>query len=323
MNTTVDLAAQKALAIVIPAHRITYLEQTLASLAAQTDRRFTVYVGDDASPDDLGALCYAYSEKLQLHYQRFQTNLGRHDLVGQWSRCVRWCVEPWVWLLGDDDLLEPGCVAAFHAAFQVHPDIELFHFNVRRIDAQGHVLCDEPSFPPILSSREFVRGRCLDRLSSYAPEYVFRRATFDTMGGFETFPLAWCTDDATWAKLAMSRGIHTISGPRVRWRLSGANLSSPNPATRASKVEAALRYVEWLSYRCAAWPKGPADPSDEELRDLACHWFFMHVLYLRSGLGAIDAWRTSRRLVRAGVVRALPLALVRCARLNWRLRASM
>ena len=318
-----NFADRVSLAIVIPAFRARYLGEMLFSLSTQSDGDFTVYVGDDGSDDDLASICGEFRQRLDLRYHRFEANLGGRDLSAQWMRCIALTFEEWVWMPGDDDVLEDGCVAAFRAAQQIRPDVDVFHFGVRRIDAQGYVLCDEPSFPPVLSSREFVRGRCLDRLSSYAPEYVFRRAAFDTMGGFETFPLAWCTDDATWAKLATSRGIHTISGPRVRWRLSGANLSSPNPATRASKVEAALRYVEWLSYRCAAWPKGPADPSDEELRDLACHWFFMHVLYLRSGLGAIDAWRTSRRLVRAGVVRALPLALVRCARLNWRLRASM
>jgi glycosyltransferase involved in cell wall biosynthesis len=39
------------LAIIVPAFRVRFLERTLQSLAAQTDRRFRVYVGDDASPE--------------------------------------------------------------------------------------------------------------------------------------------------------------------------------------------------------------------------------------------------------------------------------
>ena len=39
------------LAIVIPYYKIIFFEKTLESLAQQTDKRFRVYIGDDASPD--------------------------------------------------------------------------------------------------------------------------------------------------------------------------------------------------------------------------------------------------------------------------------
>lgn len=41
------------LAIVIPYYKITFFEDTLESLAHQTDKRFKVYIGDDASPKNL------------------------------------------------------------------------------------------------------------------------------------------------------------------------------------------------------------------------------------------------------------------------------
>ena len=37
------------LAIVIPYYKLTFFEATLQSLADQTDKRFMVYIGDDAS----------------------------------------------------------------------------------------------------------------------------------------------------------------------------------------------------------------------------------------------------------------------------------
>ena len=39
------------LAIVIPYFKLTFFEATLQSLANQTDKRFKVYIGDDASPE--------------------------------------------------------------------------------------------------------------------------------------------------------------------------------------------------------------------------------------------------------------------------------
>ena len=41
------------LAIIIPGFKINFLETLFQSLVKQTDKRFNVYVGDDASPHDV------------------------------------------------------------------------------------------------------------------------------------------------------------------------------------------------------------------------------------------------------------------------------
>ena len=38
------------LAIIIPAYKPDYLEETLESLTKQTNKDFKIYIGDDASP---------------------------------------------------------------------------------------------------------------------------------------------------------------------------------------------------------------------------------------------------------------------------------
>ena len=40
------------LAIIIPYYKIVFFEETLKSLSEQTDKRFKVYIGDDASPEN-------------------------------------------------------------------------------------------------------------------------------------------------------------------------------------------------------------------------------------------------------------------------------
>jgi glycosyltransferase involved in cell wall biosynthesis len=86
-----------ALAIVIPAWRSQFLGATLDSLRAQTDRRFRVYIGDDASPDDIAAVVARHGAELELVYHRFGENLGRRNLVAHWHRCVGLTRgEPWL-----------------------------------------------------------------------------------------------------------------------------------------------------------------------------------------------------------------------------------
>ena len=67
---------EKKVAIIIPAYKSRFLQQTLDSVAAQTDKDFTVYIGDDASPHDLKNIVYLYQDKLDIVYYRFETNLG-------------------------------------------------------------------------------------------------------------------------------------------------------------------------------------------------------------------------------------------------------
>lgn len=55
------------LSIVIPYYKITFFDQTLKSLATQTDKRFKVYIGDDASPEPPIDLLENYKGNLTLY----------------------------------------------------------------------------------------------------------------------------------------------------------------------------------------------------------------------------------------------------------------
>ena len=44
---------KKDLAIVIPAYKARFFKEVLESIAQQDNTDFAVYIGDDASPDDL------------------------------------------------------------------------------------------------------------------------------------------------------------------------------------------------------------------------------------------------------------------------------
>lgn len=265
-----------ALSIVIPAYKARFLDAALGSISEQIDRDFCVYVGDDASPDDLAAVCRRWQDRVPLVYHRFEHNFGGQDLVAQWHRCIDLGQQPWVWLFSDDDIMEPGCVSAWRQALAQHPQADVFHFDVVRIGAEGQVLDDEPSFPDRLSARQFLLRRLRFDLASYAPDYVFRRSAFRAVGGFQSFPLAWCSDDATWIKLAArGGGIRALRGARVRWRLSGSNISDyGNTHLAKHKLEAWIQFLEWLEIHLVEWPLEVGDPQDQEVFGMARYWLY-------------------------------------------------
>ena len=59
----------KKLAIVIPAYKDLFLEDTLTSIANQTCKNFTLYVGDDNSPHDLYKIVRMFEQKIDIVYK--------------------------------------------------------------------------------------------------------------------------------------------------------------------------------------------------------------------------------------------------------------
>ena len=57
-----------------------------------------------------------------------------------------------------------------------------------------------------ISGYDFLLDKLEGRIYSAACEYVFSRDIYRKAGGFVKFPLAWCSDDATWTKFADCAG---------------------------------------------------------------------------------------------------------------------
>ena len=125
------MSNKRNLAIVIPVYKSTFLPAALDSIAAQTCQDFTLYIGDDCSPNNIGEIVERYREKINLVYKRFDTNLGGKDLVAQWERCIDMTQdEEWLWLFSDDDVMEERCVEEFYKQLEKHSENRLFRFNV-------------------------------------------------------------------------------------------------------------------------------------------------------------------------------------------------
>ena len=285
------------------------MDEALSSIAAQTCQNFRVYVGDDASPHDLAAVCRRWQEKFPLLYQRFDHNLGGSDLVAQWHRCINLSREPWVWLFSDDDVMESGCVQAFYDQLEVDQgSYELYHFDVQEIDSEGVVRQETPSFPDVLGSYEFALKRFNYQLSSFAPDYIFSREALHREGGFQPFPLAWCSDDATWIKLAMRKGIKAIRGPRIRWRNSGINISSSKSAQAELKFYAAVSYLVWLeSYLTLNADLFP-DMNKENLTANAMRWLFLQMQNV-GRITRVKSWLYAFLFIPAGRIPWIKLIL--------------
>jgi glycosyltransferase involved in cell wall biosynthesis len=240
---------KESLAIIIPAYKRSFFEKTLQSIANQTSKQFTLYIGDDASPDHLYDLVEKYENDIKIIYKKFEKNLGAIDLVAHWERCIDLSEgEEWIWLFSDDDWMAEDCVELFQKFVANNPQAELLHFNTTTIDKKGDLLLDAIPFPAKLLSVEFFERKIRGELRSFAVEYIFKRELYQKKEKFQRFDLAWCTDDATWMKFAFDNGINTvIDTPKIKWRFSGENISSinTNGAILKRKIRAKSQFLKW------------------------------------------------------------------------------
>lgn len=284
------------LAIVIPAYKSAWLSGAVESLLRQTNREFTIYIGDDASPEPIRETLDEALESSRgfnrIIYHRFPENLGGRNLVAQWMRCIGLTRnEKWIWLFSDDDLADPGCVESFYRTLERHPGHRLYRFNTRKIDAEGKRLRDN-RFPDSMSVNEFLRLKLGFHQESYVVEWIFSRRAAAEAGWFPELPHAWAADDLFWVRLAGDAGIRTIPGPVVSWRYSGANLSARRgDGLSADKMRASLSFLEELHRM-----DGVTDGLDPD--DLTSRWFIRQLKGQRKGLRTRQELQLVRQMAR-------------------------
>lgn len=215
------------LAIIIPYFKFIFFEETLHSLSIQTDKRFKVYIGDDASPENPLVLLEKYKGQFEFLYMRFEENLGSISLVQQWNRCIALTEgEEWLMILGDDDSLSPTCIEDFHSHL---PKIIGNHCTVVRyasvVNDQIHQNQSAIyNHPELEKATDFFYRRYNNLTRSSLSEYVFKREAY-LKYNFYNYDLAWYADDRAWLEFSNYGTIYTINSSHLRIGLSNENIS--------------------------------------------------------------------------------------------------
>lgn len=215
------------LAIVIPYFKITFFEASLYSLATQTDQRFKVYIGDDASSQNPTKLLELYKGKFDFVYHRFDTNLGGMSLTKQWERCIALSgSEEWIMILGDDDVLGENVVEEFYKNLSEikNEEINVIRFATQIIDEKDNTISEVYQHPKLeMAANSFVR-RLKGLTRSSLSEHVFSRDSYSKYK-FREYPLGWYSDDMSWLDFTANKPIFTINLSTVFIRMSNLNIS--------------------------------------------------------------------------------------------------
>lgn len=245
------------LAIVIPYYKLIFFEETLKSLSAQTDKRFRVYIGNDASPEDPSLLLEEYKDKIDFVYQLFEENLGGASLAKHWERCIALVKdEDWIMILGDDDVLENNVVESWYKhynIFKTKSNLVRFASKSFNMNLNGRISDSfiNPEWEKA-SDSYFRRFKGLTRSS--LSEYAFSKTVFKKYGFFD-FPLAWHSDDAAWLFFSDDKLIYSINESNLLIRYSSSSISGKQNNQKLKDIASEKFYSQCITKKIELFNK--------------------------------------------------------------------
>lgn len=244
------------LAIVIPYYKLTYFEQTLQSLSNQTDAKFNVYIGDDASPESPVNLISKFEDKLNLRYRKFDENLGAISLTKQWERCLQLIAdEEWVMILGDDDVLGENVVSEFYKSLESvsKNNIDVIRFATQKIDNDSNKISEVYKHPEIEKSTSFLKRVYTENSRSSLSEYVFNKKMLIQKGIID-FPVAWHSDIVLVLEISNFKEVYSVNDAIVHVRVSINSISGSTNFIR-QKAKADFAFGQYLIHNLNRFSK--------------------------------------------------------------------
>lgn len=244
------------LAIVIPYYKKVFFEETLESLAKQKDKRFKVYIGDDASPESPLSILEKYKDKFDFVYHRFEKNLGGIALVQQWERCIDLIEnEEWIMLLGDDDFLEETVVASWYKDYPIFSKkSNVVRFATKSVNMLLDKVSDSFKHPIWEKATDAYFRRFKGLTRSTLSEYIFSKETYLKLG-FYDFPLAWHSDDAAWLSFSDKKPIYTINDSHLFIRHSSFCISGNSRDQNLKDIATEKFYTECILKKISLFDK--------------------------------------------------------------------
>lgn len=241
-----------------------YLDECLASIAAQDLRGVEVLVNDDGSSDDTVERARRHADRIP--GLRVEQNPQRLGPVGNVNRCLRLARGRWVKPVFQDDLLEPGGLDALRAARRrgvaAVVGARTYRFEEGVPDWQ-RAACDDlvaAALPHRFGSGpvrpEQVAEVAAETVAERRPQLNFvgepvavlldRRAALRAGGFDERYAQLW--DYELLVRLAMRRGLVLVGEPVGTFRVHGASQTARNLAGSAFTTNVADRLRLLVAY---------------------------------------------------------------------------
>jgi glycosyltransferase involved in cell wall biosynthesis len=177
-----------------------YVQDCVSSILAQTYPHFDLLVLDNQSTDNtVPWLKTVTDDRLRL-----QTSDAALSIVDSWGRITGVAKQEFMTIIGHDDMLDPGFLAAITNLIERHADAKLYQTGSRIIDSEGATISSCRPVPERETPEQYLEGRLTYQRDISGTGIVMRSADYDRLGGIPHFERLFFADDALW--LSLMRG---------------------------------------------------------------------------------------------------------------------
>jgi hypothetical protein len=242
------------LEIILPLRNPTgVLDQTVKSIIAQTDRRFSILLSDNYSTQGGELIDSAVSQfqaaGIALRRVRPPFELGR---VEHWNWAHYESSGDWLKPVFAGDWLEPNYVATVRAASTAHPQCRYIYvsFTLHTLNAPPEVVIGY--WAGRFQTAEEMQPVALRHGMQFGPPSAaaYERAAFNIVGGYPT-ALPICSDCVLFCALASRFGALGLAEPLCNFNIHGARFSTSLPQRRRDIFRENINYYLLLGYE--AW----------------------------------------------------------------------
>lgn len=200
--TTPEHVCPARVAVIVPAYGVAHLVgEALESLLRQTLRDWECIVIDDGAPDDVAGAVRPYLGDPRIRF----IHSANGGVSAARNRAIAASCAPLITLLDGDDLLRPDYLSTMVEILDANPQVRFATCNARIFGAVSRertcVECKQGTGDGTYGSLADV----LDRSFNVYIGTTFRRADFDSVGGFDT-TMAQSEDFDLWVRLMMLGG---------------------------------------------------------------------------------------------------------------------
>lgn len=225
------------LAIVIPYYNIKYFEQTLQSVANQSNKNFRLYIGNDASNDNPLPLIKKYFKDTDYLYYDYKENFGGKNLAFQWERILENIQEEWFQILGDDDIISVNFVDEFYQCLLKvkSQDISAIKFLHNWVNEENKTLEIFDYKTENINAVDFFIKKYRNQVKSSLSENIFETKKLRKYG-FAKIPLAWGSDDLALLCFSDYKDFFYNRKSVVKVRISDSSISGSQNISAQKKI---------------------------------------------------------------------------------------
>ncbi len=219
----VQISPAPQIAVIVPAYGVAHLVgEALASLQSQTLADWECVVIDDGAPDDVASAVAPFLSDRRIRF--LATSNGGVSTAR--NRAIAATTAPLIALLDGDDLFRPAYLETMAGILESDPKVRLVTCNARIF---GAVNRERTCVDAKQGTGDGVHGSLADVLDRSFNVYIgttFRRADFETVGGFDT-TMAQSEDFDLWVRLMLRGGVaHYVDEVLGDYRVRPGSASS-------------------------------------------------------------------------------------------------